>query len=364
MNIIKSITTKLYRIPLKEVLVDAKHGTHTFFELILTEVATDDGCIGSGYTYTGGLGGESIRALIENELTTFLIGKDAEAVEFLNQEMQWHIHYVGRGGIASFAISAVDIALWDIRCKKANEPLWRLAGGNDNKCNVYHGGIDLHYTKEELIHKNKQYLSEGYQALKIKVGLPNLNDDIARVEAMRGLLGRASSLMVDANYSLDINQAIKAAERFEEFDITWFEEPMDPDDLDGYKQLSENVQLPLAMGENCHIFPEFCHAFDRANITYIQPDASNCGGITGWLRVAKLAESRGLTVSSHGMQELHVSLVSAQVNSGWLEAHSFYIDRYTTRPLILDNGMAIAPDQAGIGVNFVKEKLEPHEVKI
>ena len=170
--------------------------------------------------------------------------------------------------------------------------------------------------------------------------------------------------MVDANYSLSLDQAIRAADRFKEFDITWFEEPMDPDDLDGYKQLSESVKVPLAMGENFHIFSEFCNAFDRANITYIQPDASNCGGITGWLRVAALAQSRGLSVSSHGMQELHVSLVSSQVNSGWLEAHSFYIDQYTTRPLVLEHGMAMAPDQAGIGVEFIAEKLEPHEVKI
>ena len=364
MSAITSITTRLYRIPLQDVLVDAKHGAHTFFELIITEVTTNDGLVGTGYTYTGGLGGESIRALIENELTSFLIGKNADEVEFLNQEMQWHIHYIGRGGIASFAISALDIALWDIRCKKVNQPLWRCAGGQDNKCQVYHGGIDLSYSIEELIQKNKQYLSAGFQALKIKVGLPDLDEDMARIEAIRSLLGHEYNLMVDANYSLSLDQAMRAADRFKEFNITWFEEPIDPDDLDGYKQLSESVQVPLAMGENFHIFSEFCNAFDRANITYIQPDASNCGGITGWLRVAELAESRGLTVSSHGMQELHVSLVSSQVNSGWLEAHSFYIDQFTTRPLILDNGRAMAPDQVGIGVEFIAEKLEPHEVKI
>ena len=189
MNAIKSITTRLYRIPLQDVLVDAKHGAHTFFELIITEVTTNDGLVGTGYTYTGGLGGESIRALIENELTSFLIGKNADKVEFLNQEMQWHIHYIGRGGIASFAISALDIALWDIRCKKVNQPLWYCAGGHDNKCHVYHGGIDLSYSIEELIQKNTQYLSAGFQALKIKVGLPDLEEDMARIEAIRSLLG-------------------------------------------------------------------------------------------------------------------------------------------------------------------------------
>ena len=363
MSKISSIENKLYRIPLAETLVDAKHGKHTFFELITTTVILQDGYTGVGYTYTGGMGGESIRALLDNELSSFLIGKDGIDVESLNQEMFWHLHYVGRGGIASFAISAVDIALWDIRCQKQNQPLWKLVGGHSNKCNVYHGGIDLNYSKEKLIEKNSQYLAAGYRALKIKVGLPNLKDDVDRVEAIRNLLGTDQSLMIDANYSLTVDEAIKALTHFQEYNITWFEEPIDPDDLEGYRYLVESVDVPIAMGENLHIFSEFHNAFNIGNITYIQPDASNCGGITGWLNVAKLAKSKGLTVSSHGMQELHVSLVSSQINSGWLEAHSFYIDQYTKRPLLLDDGFAVAPDEIGIGVEFITEKIEPYEVK-
>jgi L-alanine-DL-glutamate epimerase-like enolase superfamily enzyme len=341
-----------YRIPLPTVLSDATHGDIDGFELVTVRLRTADGAEGLGYTYTVGAGGGAIRALIDRDLAPVLLGEDPERIEHLWTRMWWRLHYVGRGGPAAFAISAVDVALWDLRARCLGRPLWRLLGGHDPRVRAYAGGIDLQFPLDRLLRQTEENLARGFRAIKMKVGRPHLAEDVARVRALRAQLGSELPLMVDANMRWTADEAIRASRAFVEHDVYWLEEPTIPDDVAGHVRVVREGALPVAAGENLHTLHEFARLIDAGGVSFPEPDVSNCGGITVWLKIAHLAEAHNLPVTSHGVHDLHVHLLAAVPNASFLEAHGFGLERFLAEPLRIQDGIALAPERPGHGVAF------------
>lgn len=347
-----------YRIELPVPLSDSTHGTMTHFELITARLRDADGAEGVGYTYTVGAGGAAVHALIERDLRPLLIGADAERIEALWQKMWWALHYGGRGGPTSLAISAVDIALWDLKARRFGTPLWRLLGGYDPAVPCYAGGIDLDFPLEQLLRQTDDNLARGFRAIKMKVGRPLLSEDVARVASMRAHLGPDFPLMADANMRWSADEAIRAARAFAEFRLVWLEEPTIPDDVAGHARIVREGGLPIATGENLHTFHEFKQMIAAGGVTFPEPDVTNCGGVTVFMKVAHLAEAYNLPLTSHGAHDITVHLLAAAPNRSYLEVHGFGLERYIARPLILRDGRAIAPEAPGHGIELDWAGLE------
>jgi L-alanine-DL-glutamate epimerase-like enolase superfamily enzyme len=352
MSTIVSVTTGFFRVPLPEVLTDSTHGIMRDFELITAVIRDADGAEGVGYTFTVGRNGGAIATIIEREMTPLLTGRDADLIEALWHMLWWDLHYGGRGGPTVLALSAIDMALWDLKARKLAQPLWKLLGGFSDKVPCYAGGIDLDLPLPKLLAQTDRNLDRGFRAIKMKVGRKRLSEDVERVAAMRRHLGPDFPLMADANMKWTVDDAIRAARAFQPYDLTWLEEPISPDDVAGHARVVREGGLPIAAGENLRTLWDFKHLIATGGVTFPEPDVTNCGGITHFMKIAHLAEAFNLPVTSHGAHDVTVHLLAAVPNRSYLEAHGFGLDRYIAEPLRIEDGFAIAPSTPGHGITF------------
>jgi L-alanine-DL-glutamate epimerase-like enolase superfamily enzyme len=341
-----------YCIPLPVVLSDSTHGDIAAFELVTVRLRDAGGAEGLGYTYTVGKGGAAVAALIERDLRPLLIEAEPDRIEALWQRMWWALHYGGRGGYASLAISAVDIALWDLKARRFATPLWRLLGGHDPLVPAYAGGIDLDFPLDRLLRQTDDNLKKGFRAIKMKVGRPRLSEDLDRVRAMREHLGADFPLMVDANMRWSVDEAVRAARALCDHAVYWLEEPTIPDDVEGHRRIVRDGGLPIATGENLHSLYEFKQMIASGGVTFPEADVTNCGGVTAFIKIAHLAEAFNLPITSHGAHDVTLQLLAAVPNRSYLEVHGFGLERFLSYPFDLAEGFARAPEGAGHGVEF------------
>ena len=331
-------------------------------ETPIVRITDADGAVGTGYTYTIGTGGPSIMKLIELTLAPALIGREALEIERIWRDLLFLTHATTVGAITSLALAAIDTALWDLKCRRQNEPLHRMAGGAQAKVPLYttEGGW-LHIETAALVEDALQAKAKGFGGSKIKIGRPHVSEDVARLEAVRNAVGPAFEIMTDCNQRFTVDEAIRRARCLTPIDIAWIEEPLTADDLMGHVRLSQSTTIPVAVGESLYSPLHFREYLQQGACSIVQVDVARIGGITPWLKVAHLAECFNVPVCPHFLMELHVSLCAAVPNARWVE-YIPQLDTLTTEPMQIEDGHAIPSDAPGLGIAWDWKAIEAQTV--
>ncbi len=321
-------------------------------ETPIVRITDADGAQGVGYSYTIGTGGPSVVALLRHTLAPMLIGRDADDIQALWNAMLFRTHATAVGAITSLAMAAVDTALWDLRCRRANLPLWRMAGGAKPSAPLYttEGGW-LHIETGALVDDALAAQSKGFRGSKIKIGRPHLSEDRARLRAVRDAVGESYEIMTDANQSFSLGEARRRAVVLEEQAIAWFEEPMPADDVLAHARLAASTSVPVAVGESMYSLSQFKDYLAAGGCSIVQADVARVGGVTPWLKIAALAEAFNVAICPHFLMELHVSLVCATQNAPWLE-YIPQLDLIAPSGMTIKDGMAIPSSDPGLGIGW------------
>lgn len=360
---ISNLETTILYCPFKEKIHDAARKI-AGRDVLLIEISTDEGITGLGFLTGLGVASGSeiivINEIITKGLKPMVIGKDPFSIEQLWQTMYHGTTRYGRKGAAVRAISGVDIALWDLIGKKTSTPVYKLLGGYADKTKVYaSGGF---YTERndinELINEMQGYLDKGFKAVKMKVGR-DVRKDALRVEAVRKAIGDDIDLLVDANEAWDVSNALRFIKAVESYNVFWLEEPLAPDDIDGYVQLTRQSVIPIAAGENEYTKYGFKDLIARNAVHLVQPDVTRVGGISEWMKVAALARAWNMPCVTHAVQEIHISLVTAISNAPIMEyfTHEHYLQTFLSDLFVepacvhrIINGFVQAQENPGLGL--------------
>ena len=349
---IRTLTLSHVVLPLENPVSDAKVLTGrqkplTETVLLFVEVETEHGHRGMGFSYSKRAGGPAQYPHLV-EVAEVAIGQDPSDIEQIYASLLWAGASVGRSGVATQAIAALDVALWDLKARRADLPLAKLLGAHRDSCRVYNtsGGF-LQASVEEIKEKATDSLEAGIGGIKIKVGQPDWAEDLRRVAALREHLGD-TPFMVDANQQWDRARARRMCRELEAFDLIWIEEPLDAWDAVGHADLSRTFDTPIATGEMLTSVPEHMALIDAGYRGIVQPDAPRIGGITPFLRFATLASHAGLALAPHYAMEIHLHLAAAYPTEPWVEHFEWLNPLFEERIEIRDGQMWV-PDRPGLG---------------
>ena len=284
-------------------------------------VRTDAGVSGVGEVFFGrGVGApEAVAALIEHALKPLVLGANPHFVRGIHDRLVRETEYHGAFGLSRWGIAALDTALWDILGKARGVPCWQLWGAVRERIPAYAMVGWLNYSDDEVRRVCAQAVEQGFGAVKIKVGYPTLAEDVKRVQTVRETIGENIRLMVDANQSLSVKEALRRGRAFQDLGCYWWEEPIPAHDIDGYAALAGGLDIPLATGENLYTPADFARFLRRDAVDIVQPDLRRAGGPTALLRIGETAAAMGRPYASHGGGPVQISVMACLSNALYLE---------------------------------------------
>lgn len=346
-------------LPLANPISDAKVLTGrqkpmTEIAMLFAEIETKDGHRGLGFSYSKRAGGPGQFAHAR-EIAPALIGEDPSDIARLWTKLCWAGASVGRSGLAVQAIGAFDVALYDLKARRAGLSLSKLLGSQRESVRCYNtsGGF-LHTPLDELLRNAESSLERGIGGLKLKVGQPDCALDIHRVSTARKHLGDQVSLMVDANQQWDRPTAQRMCRTLEGFNLVWIEEPLDAYDYEGHAALAAQFDTPIATGEMLTSAAEHAELIRHRSADFIMPDGPRLGGITPFLKVAAQAEAANVMLAPHFAMELHVHLGAVYPSEPWVE-HFDWLEPLFNERLELKDGRMLVPTRPGLGLSLSEQ---------
>lgn len=358
---IEWIALRLVFLPLQAPISDAKVLTGrqkplTEIAFLFAEIETREGQRGIGFSYSKRAGG---RGQYEHakEIAPALLGEDPNDIARLWDKLVWAGASVGRSGLATQAIAAFDIALWDLKAKRAKLPLAKLLGAFRDSVQCYNtsGGF-LSSPIEEVIANIGLSLERGIGGIKIKVGQPDPMIDLQRIEAVRKHLGDQLPLAVDANQQWDRTTAQRFGRIVEPYNLTWIEEPLDAYDAEGHATLAAMLDTPIATGEMLTSVAEHGELIRHRSVDFIQPDAPRVGGITPFLKIMAMADQHHLRLAPHFAMEIHLHLAAAYPREPWVE-HFEWLEPMFNERLQIEGGRMIVPNRPGLGFSLSEQAV-------
>jgi L-alanine-DL-glutamate epimerase-like enolase superfamily enzyme len=348
---ITGLRTEQVEMPLETPIRTAIHQVASI-GCVLVYIDTDDGHSGEGLVWSLGTRRLATLETMIQSLAVKVIGRHPHEHAGLWAEMWRDLNFFGAKGITLFAIGAIDMALWDLVGKAHGLSVCRLLGQTRDRVRAYHsGGLWVSLSIDELQAQAKDFLAQGYRAMTMRLGKPNISEDIERVAAVREAIGPDIDLMADANQGFSVNHAIRLGRRLEAYNLVWFEEPVQAHDLAGSARVAAEIDTPIASGETEYARYGFRDMLERGSADVLMPDLERVGGITEFVKVAHMADAFDIPISPHLYSEQSLQLCGALNNVNYSEMMPWFAALYHESMELVDGDMLI-PDRPGLGFTF------------